>query len=402
MTASPEWIQARDVRPLLERVIGLPTLRPRYAGVDTAPPVGLTDLPVLTKDDFAAARADVLAKARANSAGTVVLGSGGTTSKPKLSALPSRMFLPDMLAAWSPLKPGDVLLNCNNGSELGSMHPFYNRLAHTSGAVVVPLGAVAPDVLPGWLEFVADCGTTAIGATPGYVATVLECFEAQGKRPPFRKIIWTGEAYHQNARRVTERVLPDALRYGVYGSTETWVVGHNGPGCAWDVFHPLPYQHVELVDGAIVVTTLHPDVVNPILRYRIGDRGEWAECPCGRAEPGLRVLGRADQSIKFRSILFTPDEIAEVALSDPDVQDVQIALYDHGTPQERLEVRLRVDVAADPAGVEARVGKVLREQLYRIAHEVGDEPTAFVARVVDRLAVNPRTNKTPLLVKETP
>jgi phenylacetate-CoA ligase len=151
-----------------------------------------------------------------------------------------------------------------------------------------------------------------------------------------------------------------------------------------------------------VVTTLHPDVVNPILRYRIGDRGEWTGCPCGRGEPGLRVLGRADQSIKFRSILFTPDEIAEVALSDPDVQDVQIALYDHGRPHERLEVRLRVDATADPAGVEARVGKLLLEQLYRIAHELREESAALVVRVVDRLTVNPRTNKTPLLVKETP
>jgi phenylacetate-coenzyme A ligase PaaK-like adenylate-forming protein len=400
MTDHPQWTLPEDVRPLLAPVLALPTLRPRYADVDTSRPVRLTDLPVLTKDDFAAARADLLAAARANPAGTLILGSGGTTSKPKLSVMPSRMFLPDMLTVWHPLSPDDVLLNCNNGGELGSMHPFYNRLAHTSGAVVVPVGNIAPEALPDWLDFFVECGATAIGGTPSYIATVLECFAAAGRRPPFRKIVWTGEPFKADARRVVERVLPEAERYGVYGSTETWVIGHNGPTCAPDVFHPLPYQHVEIVDGAIVVTTVHPDLVNPILRYRIGDRGEWAECPCGRPEPGLRVLGRADQSVKFRSILFTPEEVAEVALADPDVRDVQIAIVDHGTVHERMEVRLRTD-ASDPHAVEERVQKLLWSQLYRIVYEVDHEPEAFVARVVDRFDVNPRTNKTPLLVTLT-
>lgn len=401
MTTVPEWALPQDLRPLLALAATLPALRSHYADVDTSRPVRLTDLPVLTKDDFAAAKADLLARAKASAAGSVVLGSGGTTSRPKLSVLPSEMFLPDMLVAWSPLDSGDMLLNCNNGSELGSMNPFYQRLAHCSGAGVVPLGSIADDALPAWLDFVAECGITAIGGTPSYIATVLKCYEALGQRPPFRKIVWTGEPYSQDVRRTTERVLPEALRYGVYGSTETWVVGHNGPECAWDLFHPLPYQHVELIDGCIAVTTTHPRSLNPILRYAIGDRGEWSECPCGRRAPALRVLGRADQSVKFRSILFTPEEIAQVALADPEVRDVQIAIFDHGTPGERIEVRLRVEADTDHAAVEERAGRSMMEQMYRIAHEVDGEPEAFVARVVPRFSVNHRTNKTPLLVKET-
>ncbi|MEU1040472.1 hypothetical protein, partial [Streptomyces sp. NPDC005907] len=31
------------------------------------------------------------------------------------------------------------------------------------------------------------------------------------------------------------------------------------------------YQHVELEDGAILVTNLHPECVNPVVRYRLGD-----------------------------------------------------------------------------------------------------------------------------------
>jgi phenylacetate-coenzyme A ligase PaaK-like adenylate-forming protein len=389
-----------DVRPLLARATALPSLRPWYAGVDTSRPVPLAEVPVLTKDAFGIILADLLADARRRPEGTIVLGSGGTTAAPKLSVLPSRMFLPDMQAAWSPLDSTDVLLNCNNGGELGSMNPFYTRLAHTSGAAVIPLGNVAPDVLRPWLEFIDASGCTAIGGTPSYIATVLECYESAGRTPPFRKIVWTGEAFKTDARQVIDRILPDADRYGVYGSTETWVIGHNGPSCDWDVFHPMPYQHVELVDGRIVVTTTHPETINPILRYQVGDRGAWVDCGCGGPEPGIRVLGRADQQIKFRSVLFLPEEIAEVALADPEVRDVQLALIDHGTTRERLEVRLRAADGADPALIEERVGKLLMDQLYRIAYEVDDDPNLFVARVVPRFFVNHRTNKTPLLVRE--
>lgn len=390
-----------DVRPLLARVTTLSALRPRYTGLDTSRPVPLAEVPVLTKDDFGTARPDLLAHARRRSEGTIVLGSGGTTSQPKLSVLPSRMFLPDMQAAWSPLDSTDVLLNCNNGGELGSMNPFYNRLAHTSGAAVIPLGIVAPDVLRPWLEFIDDCGCTAIGGTPSYIVTVLECYEAAGRTPPFHKIVWTGEAFGEDAQRVIERIMPGALRYGVYGSTETWVVGHNGPSCDWDVFHPMPYQHVELIDGRIVVTTTHPETINPILRYQVGDRGEWTGCRCGVPESAVRVLGRADQQVKFRSVLFLPEEVAQVAMVDSEVRDVQVALIDHGTTRERVEVRLRAVDEADAAAIEERVGKLLMDQMYRIAYEVDDLPDAFVARVVPRFSVNHRTNKTPLLVKET-
>lgn len=389
-----------DVRPLLARATTIPALRPLYAGVDISKPVPLAEVPVLTKEDFGTAHTDVLTGARQQHEGTIVLGSGGTTSRPKLSVLPSRMFLPDMQAAWSPLDTTDVLLNCNNGGELGSMNPFYMRLAHTCGAAVIPLGNVAPEHLRPWLEFIDECACTAIGGTPTYVASVLECYETAGRAPPFRKIIWTGERYGADARRTTQRVLPEAERYGVYGSTETWVIGHNGPSCDWDVFHPMPYQHVELVDAGILVTTTHPETVNPILRYQVGDRGEWARCCCGREEPGLRVLGRTDYQVKFRSVLFTPEEIAHVAVADPEVRDVQVALFDHGTARERIEVRLRAAEGADTAMLEERVTNLLVDKLYRIAYEIDDMPDRFVARVVPRFFVNDRTNKTPLLVRE--
>ncbi|MGW3891950.1 phenylacetate--CoA ligase family protein [Micromonospora chokoriensis] len=394
----PDVTDPHTVRRLVERVTALRSLRDRYP----VPAEDLTDLaalPVLSKDDFRLAAHDLLAQARAAGGGALVFGSGGTTAAPKLSLIPSAMYVTDILRFWTPLTSADVLVNLNNAGELGSMYPFYNMLAHESGAVVVPLGSLDGEQTGVWLDFMDEHSVTAAGSTPSQLVRLLEFCESAGRRPPaLRKVVWTGESFPSRAAALTRRMLPDVELHGVYGSTETWVIGHNGPDCASDTFHVLPYQHIELVDGAVVVTNTHPRTINPILRYRVGDRGEFVSCSCGRSEPALRVLGRADQQVKFRTILVTPEEIAEVGLADPDVRAVQLVLRRAGDPTEQLELRLVRTPGADDACV-PRVRRAILTQLYRIGFELGGTD-AFVVRAVDALTTNPRTNKTPLLVHE--
>lgn len=393
-------VPASDVRRLVDRAASLPSLAKHYRDLGGNAEPALDDVPILTKDDFRSLLPDLFARARSEQGGAVVFGSGGTTAAPKLSLMPAGLFLDDITAHWQPLTSHDVMANCNNGAEMGSMYPFYNGIGRLAGAVVIPLGALEADTMDRWLSFLADRGTTAFGGTPSHLATILEHCEATGRRPPFRKIIWTGEAYGRRAAEVTARVMPDAEIHGVYGSTETWVIGHNGPRCDLDTFHVLPYQHIELLDGAVLVTNTHPDCVNPVLRYRLGDRGAWVRCPCGAPVPALRITGRDDHQLKFRSILFTPEEISEAATADADVRDVQLALFDEGTPGERLEVRVLLAPGADAAGAAERVRDQITGALYRIGFELGSVPGAFTVRVVPRLWVNQRTGKTPLVLHD--
>lgn len=393
---------ADDARSLIPLAADLPALSDKYARFTAADgPVPLAELPVLSKDDFAAVRADVLARARTRDHGTVIFGTGGTTSEPKLSVVPGDMFIEEICAQWRPLGHDDVLLNCNTGSELGSMNPFYNRLAEQCGAAVVPLGGVGGDKLGRWLDFAADCGVTAIGATPSYLATLLEFCAATGRDTShFRKVVWTGERFSDHATEVAARLLPDAEYHSVYGSSETWVIGHNGPECDRHTFHPMPYQHVEVDQGRVLITNTHPRCVNPILRYQIGDRGEFVSCPCGRQDPALRILGRMDQQVKFRSILFVPQELADTALADPEVMDVQIAIYESGTPGERMHVRVRLVAGADADALCARLRVRLLEEHYRVSGEVSGDEEGFRVRADAEFSRNERTNKTPLLVRE--
>jgi phenylacetate-coenzyme A ligase PaaK-like adenylate-forming protein len=392
------------VEAVLAAAAAVPAFREKYADFVGRGPVELEELPILTKDELAGALDDLVEVARARPAGAYVYGSGGTTSAPKLSLIPSEMFVPEVLAEWRPLTPRDVLVNFNTPGRLWSSHNFFNMLAHRSGAVVIPLGSVEQDdELTEWLAFVKRLGATALDATPSHIAHILEfCRRTDRPPPPFRKLLWTGEGFGERPLALTRELAPDAELYGFYGSTETWVVGCNGPTCPVDTFHALRHQHVELQDGIVLVTNTHPASVNPILRYRIGDVGRFVACPCGRPEPALQLLGRDDPQFKFVSILVTPQEIAGVAESDPAVRAVQLALFRLGKPDEQMEVRLLVDAGTDRAETEQRVEQALLAQVYRLGWAVGSAPGSFGVRVVDELSVNPRTGKTPLVVHDEP
>ena len=392
------------VRDALAAASAVPAFRAKYADfAGDGDSVELRDLPVLTKDELAGALDDLVRLARERPRGAFVYGSGGTTSAPKLSLIPSGMFVPEVLAEWRPLERDDVLVNFNTPGRLWSSHNFFNMLAHESGAVIIPLGSVEGDELEEWLGFVERLEATALDATPSHIAHILEfCRETGREPPPFRKLLWTGEGYGNRPLALTRELMPDAELYGFYGSTETWVVGCNGPTCPVDTFHVLRHQHVELQDGVVLVTNTHPASVNPILRYRIGDRGRFVACPCGRPEPALQLLGRDDPQFKFVSILVTPQEIAGVAESDPAVRAVQLALFRLGRPEERMEVRLLVEQGTDRAEIERRVEHAILTQVYRLGWAVGSAPESFAVRVVDELSVNERTGKTPLVVHEEP
>lgn len=192
--------------------------------------------------------------------------------------------------------------------------------------------------------------------------------------------------------------MPDGRLYGVYGSTESWVIGVNEPDCPTDVFHVLPHQHVEIEDGAVLVTSTHPECVNPILRYRIGDLGRFIDCPCGRADRALQVLGRDDPQLKFSSILLLPTDVTEVARAVPGVRDVQLVLFRHGQPDERMEVRLLVEPHTSREETERLVHQRIVTQVYKLGFAVGSSPDRLAVRVVDDLVANVQTQKTPLVV----
>lgn len=384
----------------VQRARRLPWFARKYGDVgDVSVPDDLASLPTMDKSDLEAAAHEVLAALRDDGAPAYVFGSGGTTGAPKLSFIDPGMHVSEIVREWAPLRQGDRFLNLFAPGRLWSGHYFYNELATALGAVTVPVGNLQPMEHLHWASFAATVGVTAVGGTPTTLRDLFaSCSAARVTLPDVSAVLWVGERFGTDLDDVARRVVPNAGMWGLYGSTETWVIAHNGPRCARDVFHPLHHQVVEVVDdGAILVTNTHPRSLNVIVRYRPGDRGAWDECPCGR--PGaVRVLGRADGVVKFRGSLVHPEELCALVAARPDVAAAQLAIVSRRGGPERLELRCvaRPGAAPDPAAVRAHV----LGQSLDLGNLFDDDADGLRVVLVDRLAVNERSGKTPALVRE--
>ncbi|MFD0351347.1 AMP-binding protein [Kitasatospora aburaviensis] len=109
-------------------------------------------------------------------------------------------------------------------------HFLAAALADLAGCRVIALGSVTREEYGDWLGFLADQRATAIGGTPSVLRLWFAHARAAGlKLPALRKVLWLGEAWQPQLAEDIAAVAPQARRWGMFGSTETWVVGTNTP-----------------------------------------------------------------------------------------------------------------------------------------------------------------------------
>lgn len=385
-----------QLRGVVAEAARLSSLAAKYAPVDLGAGFLFDQVPPMTREEATAAAREAYHRSGRSA---YLFTSGGSTGEPHLAWIPAGLHLDEIEPHWQPFTPGDVVANLAMPGRLWSAHLFYNRLAERVGAGVIGLGHVDDAELPGWADFLDAQGATAVVGTPGQLATLLG-FLAEtrhGLLGRLRTGVWFGEPYNTELEALVRGPAAHVALHGNYGSTETWVIGHNGPGCATDCFHVLPYQHLDLVGGAVLVTCLHPDAVGPVIRYEIGDRGEWATCRCGG--PALRLLGRDHSLVKFAGTLVDPGELARVAAAQPGVRGAQIVLTEERPGHvETLELRLVADPSIDPMAVRERVLAVHIDLAFGLR---GQEDAAMPVRIVDRLERVGRTAKTPSVLRGT-
>ncbi|WP_344263815.1 phenylacetate--CoA ligase family protein [Streptomyces sodiiphilus] len=346
----------------------------------------LADLPVTGP-------AEVLGISRnaAERHGALLLSSGGTTGEPKLTFVPHHQAVERLSARWRPLVPGSIMLNAFNAGRMWASHYYMQRLAEHSGATVIPFGPLTAEDAMAWAPRLARIGVTAVAGTPTGLADLAEGVLAAGAELPVKTVIWMAEPWTDTKRDAVTRAFPQAGFWGNYGSVETYVIAVNDPRCDPAVLHLLPEQVLEPDDGGALLTRVGEGWTVPVVRYRLGDRVAPAECRCGRGD-GLRVLGRADDMVKFRGATFGIGEVLDVVRSVPGVTEAQLGLAgadgDRRTA-ERLTVRFLGTADAEDVTAE------LLRAFDRFRQVMSHHPKAVTAVRAERLARIDRTTKVP-------
>ncbi|WP_395292451.1 AMP-binding protein [Kitasatospora hibisci] len=389
------------------RALGLlrtvPALAPRYADRPAALTTldELAALPPLVKDDLNVALDHL--EPRAGTGATWLFQSGGSTGAPKVGYAPTGFYMAGVHAHWQPLDREDTFVNAWGAGRMWGAHFLAAALADLAGCRVMALGSVTREEYGDWLGFLADQRATAIGGTPSVLRLWFAHARATGlKLPALRKVIWLGEAWQPQLAEDVAAVAPQARRWGMFGSTETWVVGTNTPDCPADTFHPLPEQLVHVgPDGLLDFTTLNPEMLNPVLRYRTGDAGELTTCPCGRPGRAMRVLGRRDSVVQVRGLGLHVDELVARAEREPGVARAQVVITEHGGRATGVDVLLLThrsagpDAAVGAAAVDtARLRTELLSATFTLSTAFQHDPENFRVRAVEELVSNDRTGKT--------
>jgi phenylacetate-CoA ligase len=300
------------------------------------------------------------------------------------------------------LRPDDTVAHCLNYSLYAGGIADHMAL-EASGATVVPVGTGQSRRL---LELIPRLGITAIFGTLSFPAYLAGRAREAGVEPGvlgLRHIVTAGEpgaglaAVRDEIEQSWGATVADS-----FGMSDVWstmggacgegeglhltVAGH----AVLELVDPDSGASLELEDGAtgeLVWTHLRREA-SPLLRYRSGDLAQvWtSRCPCGRAEPRIRIDGRRDDMLRVQAVNVYPQAIAALLDTDPRLgRHCVVAEGDPIVPPLRLYLEAPAEV--DLAGVTDRLHAALRARFAVTRLDPGTLPVAeHKTRIVYRTA----------------
>ncbi len=381
----------------LQRLKAIPKLGSMYASLNRIrSAVDLADAPPMTEADYLIAMAEP--KRWDCSKGAFAFMSSGTTGAPKIGLHPSHQHIPDILAQWRPNlgERGRVFVDFSAGGRACSTNQFFREVALFEGMTYFHCGNVdVADLDAAWHDILTTLNPAAVSGSPSLLEIIASYLVSRGETlPEVEAILWTGEPLKQYHADALKSAFPGARLWSVYGGTEPWVVGYQTPEMPINEFKILDYQFAEVLNGTLHVTSLNPDVINPILRFRMPDAVDVLD----RDESirRIRVRERQDRTIYFDGYKVNPYRAANALRKVDGVDDVQLVFWQQGGVLRSVEVRLRLEHGKKSICIEDVIGANLAGDLQ---HDVLRD--LLVMRAAEPFVVDQRSGKSPpYVIKE--
>lgn len=237
--------------------------------------------------------------------------------------------------------------------------------AHAVGCTVFPAGVGQTEQQ---LQAIAELRPVAYAGTPSFLRILVEkAQESASDIGSLRKGMVGGEAFPPSLRDWFQERGLDV--YQSYATADLGLVAYEtssrqglvvDEGVLVEIVRPGTGDPVAAGEvGEVVVTTLNPGY--PLVRFGTGDLSAVleGEDPTGRTNMRIKGwLGRADQTTKIRGMFVHPSQVADIARRFPEI--VKARLVVSGEMANDV-MTLRVEAAAAPQGLDARIGEVVRD-----------------------------------------
>lgn len=417
--------------PLLDRLGRHDAWAARIGGV--AEPAHLDDLlalPFTTKEDLRAAQAERSAEHPLGAFQLVdtrelaqVTSSSGTTGAPTYFGLTQtdvRRWSARIGDAYrtAGVAPGSVTALTTGMAIVAGGLPYADGIrgaggtlawigGQTTGRMALGMQRLGVDVLVATASFAAyfaerceqELGASARDLS---VRTVIAGGEPGAGVPHIRRGIL--DAW--GATRVSEFMGLGDILPAMWAECEAGQGMHftAAPDVFVELIDPVTLEHVPWEPGATgeaIYTTLLREA-SPVLRFRSRDQLQIiaVDCPCGRATPTMRCVGRTDDMLIYKAMNVFPTAIREVVLEAASAvlsgtmrirkdSDAQVR-FDADIPLE-VELRQGVDAAAADAALDAASALVRERLRVRVAIEPVPVGVIPVSDYKNALVYTPRS-----------
>lgn len=348
----------------------------------------------------------------------VTFKSGGTTGQPKYSVFThaewrqfTDAFGQGMRRAG--LQPGERIGNLFYAGKLYASFLFIGRSIEAAGAgICYPIaGDDLQEILATWRQF----DLNVLAGVPTTLMKLLELLTPEDRRSlGLQSFLYGGEPMFADQIAAVQDIFPgcQVRSIGVAG-VDYGELGWASPDGAPGVHHCFDESTImELLDdegraidavgrpGRIVLTNLQRRLM-PIVRYPVGDQGEWLD-PAGTPARRFRLLGRTEEGARIGPMTLYVDDVRQAlqALEQSGeplgLKDFQLVITHH-TRRDACCLRIAV---ADPGahGATARQRVVQRIHAARpmfqdlLAQEL-IHPLDVQWVTLSDLHANPRTGK---------
>jgi len=342
-----------------------------------APFEALAKIPLLSKEVVRKRPKDLLTQTPPRD--TMVFRSSGTTGTPteiyytrdfhslELAIPAARNF------AWAGIDPLSrrVMFGVRKVCRFEQDRPPFWRFSPAEDMAYASIYHLSPRFLPYYLDFLRDYRPAVIMGYPSSLRTLARyAIEHNDLPTPAQGIFTTSETVTEIDRELIESAWQCKI-YDRYGAVENC---HFASQCEYGRYHVSPDAGIlEIIDpsgdpappgvmGEVICTGLN-NLLQPLIRYRIGDAARWAGeqvCECGRQMPVLEAIeGRVED------ICFTPDgremlRFDTVFKGVENIQEAQVV-------QEALDLFCLRVVPSEQFGDEDR-----QRLIQNMHHHVGD------------------------------
>jgi phenylacetate-CoA ligase len=250
--------------------------------------------------------------------GMIVCSTGGSTGTARYVLLTYKewdVFCKIQAQAFSMLGigPEDRVANLFVAGSLWPSFLAAHEVIKHIGAIHLPISAnIDPEKI---FSYCMEFDPTIIISLPTLFVFLADlAIKKKSIFPSLRMIAYAGEHMSEQAVNYVKRALGiSQIKALSYTSADCGLMGYQCNECAPGVYHlPTGFQFLEIIDpdtgaclperhrGEIIVTNLARTSM-PIIRYQIGDVGEFLDqkCACGDPNPLFRLWGRAGEDFKL-------------------------------------------------------------------------------------------------------